>query len=238
MVSNQKEYFCTDELHQLHPELTVRDDKYNGEDYVVFRNPEKTVDNVAPEWPIGLELWVEHEHERNVDGNIFGPLRFYADRRGLTEALTGTVYGEIATMTEILTQHLYGGYAVDVMFGVFTRLSDSQRCFLVKTPSDIELELDGESIPTPCVLIRILNDTRLCAINSTANEPCTFLYHCIQYATDGFRRYEFLLYPLLGAYHSARAQTITAKDYVHFYAAMYESCIMLAHHERAQDRQS
>lgn len=234
---NRKKYFCTNELHLLHPELMVRDDRYNGQDYVVFRNPETLVNHVtAPEWPIGLELWVEHGHERNVDGSIFDPLRFYIDRRGLTEALTGTVYGEIATMTEVLTQHLYGGYAVDVMFGMWVRLSDSQRCFFAKTPSSVEQELNSGSASTPCVMIRILNDTRLCAINSTENEPCNFLYRCIQYAVDGFRRYEFLIYPLSGVTHSARTQTIAVKDYVRFYAAMYESCIMLAHHEQARQK--
>lgn len=235
MTENRKEFFRTEELHRLHPELNVRDAVHDGKDYVIFSNPGNLVNNAAPEWPVGLDLWVEHNHERGVDGGIYDPLRFYADRRGLTELLTGTVYGEIGTMAEVLTQHLFGGYTVDVMFGEWVKISDSYRYFIAMSPYDVEAALDAGS-QTHCVMIRVLNDTRLCAINSTACELCNCLYRRIQYANDRFRRYEFWLYPLLDSLHSSRVQIFSVKDYVHFYAAMYNSCIMLAHHD--QSRQS
>lgn len=238
MIHNNKEFFSTKELHELHPELAVREDRYNGRDYAAFFNAGRIVDNVTAEWPVGVELWVGHEHERNVDNSIYDPLCCYFDRRGLTESLSGSVFGEIGTMAEVLTQHLYGGYFIDVMFGELTKPANSRCRFLVHTPHDAELALNSNPTPTQCVMIRILNDTRRCAMNGTINESDNLLHHCIQYADDDYRRYEFLFYPLSGATHSSRAQAIAAKDYVHFYAAMYDSVIMLAHHERAKRESS
>ncbi len=233
-MENREEFFSTEELCRLYPKLEAREDVYDGQDYVVLTNPGKFVDNAAPEWPVGVELWIGHKHERVVSGEIHEPLRFYPDMRGRTEDLTGTIYGEIGTMAEVLTQHYYGGYLIDVAFGIWVELPGMRRRLLVKNPSEIEALLDNSSGLMPCVMIRIANDNRLCAINSTTNESCNILYHCSQYADDGFRRYEFVFYPLVGVVHSSRAETISAKAYVHFYTAMYESCIMLAHHERSK----
>ena len=238
MTENRKEFFCTKELHGLHPELNVREDSRDGRDYVVFSNPGRIVHNVAPEWPVGIELWIGHYHERNVDGKIYDPLRFYPDQRGLTEDLTGTVYGEIGTMAEVFTQHIYGGYIIQVIFGEYVKLSDSQRYFLVDSPYDVELAMKDDPATTKHVMVRIMKDLRECAINNTIGELCNFMYHGIQHAADGFRRYDFLVYPLRDGLHSSRAQAITARNYVHFYAAMYDSVIMLAHHNQArQSRQ-
>lgn len=241
MTESRKEFFCTEELHHIHPELAVREGSYTGKDYVVFHNPKNDVDIEVPEWPVGLELWVEHEHERGVDGEIYDPLRFYFDRRGLTELLTGKVYGEIGTMAEVLTQHLYGGYMIDVMFGQYFETNDETSRFLVKTPYEVDLSLNDKDLSTNDkfsakyhVLIRVMSDKRLCAVNSVAFESCSFLYRSIQYSNDGFRRYEFLVHPLADTLFSTQTQIFSAKDYVHFYAAMYDSCIMLAHHDQAR----
>lgn len=233
MFEDRKKFFSTKKLHALHPKLNVREDKYGGRDYVVFSNPDRDITaNHFPEWPVGLDLWTVHEHEKSVDGKIFDPLHFYLDRRGLTEDLTGSVYGEIGTMTEVRTQHLYGGYVLEVIFGRWIKLPDGQYYFLVQTPYDIELALKNERAQDACFMVRVLHDKRKCAINGTIDESCSILYHRIQYANDKYRRYEFLVYPLLGITHSSRAQTISVEAYVHFYSAMYSSVIMLAHHER------
>lgn len=235
MFRDCKEFFSTKQLHALHPKLNVREDEYDGYNYVVFSNPDKNfMSNHFPEWPVGLDLWTRHEHEKNVDGKIFDPLHFYLDRRGLTEDLAGSVYGEIGTMAEVLTQHLYGGYILEVVFGRWIQLSNGQYCFLTQTPYDTELALKTERAQDACFMIRILHDKRKCAINSAVNESCNILFHRIQHASDKYRRYEFLVYPLLGITHSSRAQTISVEAYVHFYSAMYSSVIMLAHHEQSK----
>lgn len=233
-MEDRREFFSTEELCRLYPKLKAREDTYDGQDYVVLANPGRFVDNAAPEWPVGVDLWIEHMHERVVGGRIHEPLRFYPDMRGRTEDLTGTIYGEIGTMAEVLTQHYYGGYLIDVAFGIWIESPGARRRLLVKNPPEIEALLDSNSGPIPCVMVRILNDRRLCAVNGTMSESCNILYRCAQYADDGFRRYDFVFYPLVGAVHSSRAEAISPKAYVHFYTAMYESCIMLAHHEQSK----
>lgn len=232
-MENRAEFFSTEELRRLYPGLDAREDSYGGQDYVVFTNPGKFTNNAAPEWPIGIELWIGHMHERNVDGQIYDPLRFYPDMRGRTEDLFGTVYGEIGTMAEVLTQHLYAAYKIDVIFGILVELPGMRRRLLIKNPSEIESLLDASSGLKPYVMVRILNDERFCAINGTPNESCNVAYRCFQYADGGFRKYDFLIYPLTGIVQSSRAETISAKAYVHFYAAIYESVVMLAHHKQA-----
>lgn len=238
MIENRKKFFSTEELRQLHPELSVREDRYDGVDYVVFLNDGKPMGGKALTWPDGIELWVEHEHELNVDGKIYDPLRFYDDRRGLTELTTGMVFGQIGTMAEVVTQQLFGSYISHVMFGEWGVTNDATKRLFVRSPYDLEPLLSDGSTSTKCVLIRSTTDKCKSAVQSLISESDSFLYHCIQYTNDGLRRCEFMVWPLVDGMHSARTQTILVKDYVHFYAAMYESCIMLAHHDQSKRKSS
>lgn len=57
MFEDRKKFFSTKKLHALHPKLNVREDAYDGRDYVVFSNPDTDImANCFPEWPVGLDL--------------------------------------------------------------------------------------------------------------------------------------------------------------------------------------